>query len=427
MMWSKFQLLLISFVFFLLPSLFIYGDQLPARIQSRYGVLMNAESGCTLYEKRANEQIHPSSTMKIATALYVMHRLGEAGVDELVTAPGYCLKKLSREEKDATLASCPPYILQTDGTTYHILEGEVLSVRSLLYGLLLSSGNDAANVLADYVGGEGMIEAFMAGLNEYVRALGCHHTHFVNPHGLNYPGQYSTPYDMALIAKEALKYPLIKEIVSSTEYVREKTNKQPPKRVYQMNKLVIEGALKFDEAHGMKTGYTSDGGYCLLACAQHGDRQLVAALFNSRKQNFRYHDAIEMFSRAFEEAPIEHKLFNRQSHPFFHAVDGGKRVLKVVPHEDVVIEYYPSESPPIESKLLISNDVHLPVYEGDCVGELAIYLAGIPAHSVPVYAASDLSLPWYRKKGVWLLGTSLLILFAYAKRYLAKREKRVAS
>ena len=368
----------------------LFGQKLELSVQSRYAVLMNIDTRSTLYEKRGDVKIFPASTTKMATILYAMHRLSEEQLDEKVIAPAEILKKVSRKFKDSHIEELPPYILQSDGTTFGIVAGEMMTMRDLLYGLLIASGNDAANVIAYHLG-DGSIEKFMEEMNHYLYSIGCHNSHFVNPHGLHHPDQYSTPYEMALIGVESLKYPLVKQIIQTQSYDRPKTNKQKGRTLTQPNKLIKKGRLHFDEAFGMKTGYTADGGYCLLASASDGKRGLVAALYDAKEDNFRYRDAIEMFTRAFEEKAIERKLFNRGGVPFVEKLDE-KHTLKMVPHEDVLVHYFPSESPHIATRLILEKSV-APINKGERVAHMEVSLNQNIVKRVPLFATKEIAPP----------------------------------
>lgn len=390
---------LIFCVYCLLPIGLMAQDKLPVRLSSKYAVLINADNGCTIVEKNHLKRIYPASTTKIVTALFALHQLRDSHLDIQVECPKECLQKVTREYKLKNLNVLPPYILQTDGTTFHLVAGEKISYKSLLYGLLVSSGNDAANVLAYHLG-KGSIEQFMHELNQYVKSLGCAHSHFCNPHGLHHPNHYSTSYDMALIAMKALEIPLIRQIVSATYYDVPATNKQAARKIHQANKLLLQGKLYFEEAVGMKTGYTSDGGYCLLAAASNGQRNLIAAIYDSKERNIRYRDAIEMFTQAFEEKPITRTLFNAEDPPFKYALKKGK-VLKAKIEDPIEITYYRSESPFITTQLEFTR-VALPILKGDLVGELHIDLAGQRIKSAHLYAAHTLRKPFYRSMVFWL-------------------------
>jgi D-alanyl-D-alanine carboxypeptidase (penicillin-binding protein 5/6) len=362
------------------------GKHLEGQIQSSFAVLMNVSNGAILFEKKMHDKIHPASTTKIATALFVLSLTND--LEQMVVATKQSLRSVSRKYKDENLDRLPPYILQTDGTSFKIMEGEQLSLRSLLYGLLLSSGNDAANVIAAHFG-EGDIGVFMEKMNLFLSSIGCKNSFFCNPHGLHHKDQISTAYDMAIIAKEAIKNPIIAQIVRSKEFLRPKTNKQQERIITQANRLVIPGKLQFDEAIGMKTGYTQNAGYCLLAAATDGKRDLVAALFNAKEDSIRYRDAISLFSLAFEEEKTSRLLFEK-----------GRRFQNNGSlNEDIKIDIYPSEEEFMRIEAKIGS---IDIYINDTViGTFPLQVASSPSNKTKNHYYWLLMLPliWLIRKG----------------------------
>src|SRR5690606_27597099 len=119
----------------------------------------------------------------------------------------------------------PSYWLESDGTMMHLKVGEMVTLDALLHGMMLVSGNDAANVVAEHI--EGSVPQFMDSLNEYLQSIGCKNTKYSNPHGLTHHEHWSTAYDLAVMTRKALKIPKFREIVSTLVYTKPKTNKQP--------------------------------------------------------------------------------------------------------------------------------------------------------------------------------------------------------
>ena len=199
--------------------------------------MFDADSGAILYEKNSRKLHFPASTRRVATALYALHK----GVDlnNQVTAEQESIASISPERKVSGNYKFPSYWVEMRSSHIGIKTGEILSYRDLFYGLMLPSGNDAANVIAQSV--SGTIPAFMDELNLYVQSFLCTQTHFTNPHGLHHPEHRTTAYDMALIAKEALKNATFCQVVSTVQYEKPKTNKQEATTFLQKNKLLRKG------------------------------------------------------------------------------------------------------------------------------------------------------------------------------------------
>ena len=208
---------------------------------------MDADTGSVLFEQNADERALIASTTKIMTALTVLELCDP---DETVTIPA-----------EAT---------GIEGTSIYLTAGEELTVRELLYGLLLNSGNDAAVALALHAGGS--VSAFVAEMNERAEALGLTQTHFENPNGLDGERHYSTARDMANLTAKALKNPIFSEIVATKTYT-------VGKRCFQNhNRLLwtLNGAI------GVKTGYTLAAGRTLVSAAQRDGRTLIAVTLRDR-------------------------------------------------------------------------------------------------------------------------------------------------
>lgn len=347
--------------FFILCQVLLVSKNLDVQIETPYAILINAKTGKVLFDKRGNESVYPGSTTKIASALYVLRHASDK-IDDVVVCSENALRIVSEEVKAEKIDLLPPYILESDGTSYNLRRKEKISVKELLHGALIASGNDASNVLAEYVCGD--IETFVTDMNKMIEELGCRKTHFCNPHGLFHPDHKTTPYDMAILAKEALKYPLFKEIVKLPTYKRSKTNG---------NQLVRPESKNFyPYAIGVKTGYTKKAKYNLVAAADNGVRELVIALHKSPTSNQRFQDAIALFEAAFNEKEEERLLFLKEETLFKKRIEGAKTELEAILKEDYFIKFFPSEEEDVIAKIEW-QEVSLPVEKGKVVAFLSLY------------------------------------------------------
>src|SRR6267154_1991895 len=247
--------------YFLAFSSLQASSSLKVEVSAKGALLMNAETGAVLWEKNARIPLYPASTTKMITALYALEKKGMA-LDELVTASYDAVATVHPNVRRASNGQHPPYRLEFGGTHMGIKAGETLSFRTLIYGLMLASGNDAANVIAQHISGN--VSAFMEELNRFVRKKGCLNTVLHTPHGLPHPEHKSSAYDLAILACESLKNPFFREVVKTTQYIRPQTNKQPESMLYQHNALVKPGRFYYPKAIGIKTGYTLSGGYTMV-------------------------------------------------------------------------------------------------------------------------------------------------------------------
>ena len=212
---------------------------------ARSMILMDADTGAILLEKDSDRPSLIASTTKIMTALVVVER---CELDRSVTIP--------------------PEATGIEGSSMYLKPGEELTVRELLYGLMLHSGNDAAVALALACGGS--VERFVSWMNDTARRLELCNTHFANPNGLDDDGNYSTARDLAEMTRYAMKNPDFLQIVST------RSIRVGCRCLTNHNKLLwsLEGAL------GVKTGYTRAAGRILVSAAQRGGRRLIAVTLN---------------------------------------------------------------------------------------------------------------------------------------------------
>ncbi len=236
--------------------------------QSEAGIVMDLDSGAVLFPQNIHVQEYPASITKLLTALVVVEN---ASMDEQVTF-----------SHDAV------YNVESgSGNKLQLEEGDVLSVKDCLYVMLLQSSNQAANALAEHVGGSR--EAFADMMNEKAASLGCRESHFVNPSGLNDPEQLTSAYDMAQIGAAVFGNPTLLEICSTTSATLPPTINNPNGRTYSMeHKLVVTGDSSdenyYPSAVAGKTGYTSLAGQTLVTYAEQDGRRQVAVTLKSTQR-----------------------------------------------------------------------------------------------------------------------------------------------
>ena len=359
--------LVLFFVFSAFPFLLFAARPLRCDITAPSAILISADTGSILYEKNAYIQTFPASTTKIATALYALHKRG-SHLDELVSVTHDAVGAVTSTVRRNS-GKHPSHRLEFGGTHMSLKAGEGMSLKSLMYGLLVCSANDSANTIAEHV--SGTVPKFMEEMNSYLRAIGCRSTYFTNPHGLHDSRHITTAYDLSRMAYVAMKYPFFREVVKSTRYIRPKTNKQDESILIQTNALLKPGKHYYPHAIGIKTGYTDSAGKNLVAAAEKDGRRVIAVVLNCQNMEDRYKSCTSLFEAAFNEAKVDRKLFSKK-HDFFSAtVKGAKTPIEAHLQRDVVIEYYPSEEVALEAKLNW-HKISLPIIEGQIVGEVQV-------------------------------------------------------
>lgn len=231
--------------------------------------LIEQETGRIIYSKNENERLPMASTTKVVTAITVIENCDN--LDEKIVVNNKAIG--------------------VEGTSIYLRKGEEISVKDLLYGLMLRSGNDAATALACHVGGT--VENFAKFMNDTAKKVGANNSNFNNPHGLDDKNHYTTAYDLARITAYALKNDTFKEIVSTKSYIIEATNVSDKRYLTNKNKLLS----KLDGCCGVKTGFTSRAGRCLVSAAERDGMTFVCVVLNCGPM---FEESASMINSAFE-------------------------------------------------------------------------------------------------------------------------------
>lgn len=217
-------------------------------------LLIDVASGYPLYEKNADQAVPIASTTKLMTAVVALEHLG---LNDVVTVPARAVS--------------------VDGSKIQLRTGEEITVESLLKGLLIQSGNDTANALADHVG----YEAFMSAMNEKARELGMTGTRFMDPAGLDDTG-HSTARDLGILGAYALRHDVIRGIVRLTEASVYSSDGRIEHRLQTSNRLIkSDHPLFMPDVTGLKTGFTYEAGHCLVASASQNGHTLVSVVLGT--------------------------------------------------------------------------------------------------------------------------------------------------
>lgn len=326
-------------------------------------ILMNLENGDVLYEKNAHEVRDPASVTKILTLMIVLDTLE---MDQEVTVP---------DNVDGS------------GTTIHLVPGEKMTVRNLIYGMMLKSGNDAAQVLALEAGGS--IEHFAEMMNARAEECGAHDTKYKNPSGLNPDAvnNVTTAYDQALIMGAAMKDERFREIVSTARYTIPATNKSDERVLRNSNfclwvtsrKRTINGqkmTIKYDGCTGGKTGHSSTAGYCFVGTAKRDNMELVAVTLGAPNFYDRFTDPMKLWEYGFNHyktytaAAVGEVLTSQK------VSRGSLAEVDIGVNEDVDI----TVSKDYDAKHNISTSINLnektltaPIQKGEVLGTLEVY------------------------------------------------------
>lgn len=247
-------------------------------IKSETAVLIDADTGTVLYNKNMNRQMYPASITKIMTAMLALEL---ADVNEVMTASHNAVYSLPYNTSHIALA-----------------EGEQLTLENALYALGIESANDAANVIAEHIGGT--TEEFAKLMTQKAYSLGAVNTNFTNPHGLPEDTHYTTAYDMALITAAAIKTEGFNSYFSTNRYDMPTTNMRDVVRQFWNANYYING---YEECEGLlmsKTGWTEEAQHTLVTAAKRGDMTLIAVVMSSTHKGDKFDDTTALLDYGFE-------------------------------------------------------------------------------------------------------------------------------
>lgn len=239
------------------PELLDYAVDDTYYVRAKASALIDLDAGALLYGGNIDAQIYPASLTKIMTCMIALER---GNLDDILT-----VSESSQQD------------LVIGGSTANLKVGEQISLRELLYCVMVSSANEACNVVAEYISGS--ISGFVALMNEYAAALGMTSTHYANTHGLHSDEHYTTVRDLSTLVRWAWQHELFREFSTVTKHVVPATNLSEERELHTTNYLtsgLVVGKYYYEKAAGIKTGFTSKAGGCLISTAQDGDKHLLS-------------------------------------------------------------------------------------------------------------------------------------------------------
>ena len=310
-------------------------------------ILVDNLSGKVLYEKNADEKLAPASMTKLASMLMVMEAIDDGNLK--------FEDKVTISEEAANMG----------GSQVFLQAGEVYTVYDLLKSVAIASGNDAVVALAEKIGGSQ--SGFIDMLNKRLKEIGATNTNFVNAHGLDAEGHYSTARDMSIIARELLKHPKILEFTSIYEEYLEKNDGS---RIWLVNtnKLV----RFYDGVDGLKTGFTGTAGYCLTATASKNNFRLISVVMGEDTSENRSSDTVKMLNYGFNTFKINIIKTKGESLGKVRVERGKQDNSNIVLLNDAT-EILKNTDPVTEYKFNLKvNKIKAPVKVGDVVGTAEI-------------------------------------------------------
>ncbi|MBY0145542.1 D-alanyl-D-alanine carboxypeptidase family protein [Neobacillus niacini] len=318
----------------------------------RSAILIERDTGQILYEKNSNEELPPASMTKIMTMLLIMEAIDQG--------------KLKWDESVRT----SEYAASMGGSQIFLEPGEEMTVKQMLQGIAIGSGNDASVAMAEKIAGSE--EAFVDTMNNKVKELGLKNTTFKNTTGLPGSGHYSSAHDMAIMAKELLKYEDITKFTGTYEaYLRENTDKKF--WLVNTNKLV----RFYPGVDGLKTGFTGEAKYCLTATAQKDGMRVIAVVFGAPTSKERNAQVTKMLNYAFAQYQT-HPMFKRnQVIGSAHVSKGKEKKVEAVTSEPLSLLTKKGEkTEDVKQKISLDKNLDAPINKGDKVGTIKLVKDG---------------------------------------------------
>lgn len=340
--------------------------------------LYNFENDAVLYELNPDERIYPASTVKLMTGILAMEALGN-DPDKSITVTAEMLNKVV-------------------GNNMGLKVGEVVTVKDMLYGLLLNGANDAAQVLAVSVSGS--VEDFVDAMNDKAQLLGAYNTFYTNPTGMHSDAMITTVADTAAIAKYAYSLPGFTDITSLSKYVMDATNKSDYRNLYNRNGQIsrfYEPNYLYSGALGLNAGYTKQSGYCLVSVAQREELTYLCVIMNAKETEE------EIFSYAYTKALLD---FAFSSYGYVEVLSQKQRICELpvslsstvdyvtlVPAKSV-IRYLPTDYDPEKLQIAYttsSESLEAPVQEGAVYGTVSVYYEGDVVGTADLIATASIT------------------------------------
>ena len=407
-------------------------------------VLADMDSGNILYEKNMNQRRAPASLTKIMTGLLAVEAVerGEISLEDVVTAPADCWSGLDYDSSNAEISP-----------------GEKMTFGDYLYCALVKSANEACNVIAVAVCGN--IQTFINRMNSRASELGATDTYFSDTNGLSSANHYTTAHDLFLISREAMRHELFVTVVDTLAYTIPPTNIHKETRILKnSNALICQDGIYGDDyiyrgASGVKTGYTSAAGYCLVSTAERNEVRLMAVLlgcngflntgeedygnfsgtitlYNWAFRNFTYRTVLS-YGEAVKQFPVQYAK-NNESVTLRSTEEVRLLIPKEIEDEEIACDVHVSYA-----------DLVAPIRAGTMLGTADIVIAGNTYATVPLATATAIEVekkkvlkaqvmealdePWIKTAVAALFGVILLTLFltlryqAIKSRHLRERRE----
>lgn len=339
----------------------VYGEPAsgsePPAISAQTAIMIEANSGEVLYEKNAKEKAYPASITKIMTAMLAIE---EGNLD----------KKVKVSQNAAGV----------EGSSIYLAAGEKITLRDLVYGLMLRSGNDAATAISEEIGGS--TKNFVTLMNKKARELGAYNTHFMNPSGLHDPEHYTTAEDMAKIASAAMKNSEFKKVAATKSWVTDR-GEGKYNYFYNKNKVVYQ----YNGGTGIKIGYTKAAGRTLVASSEKDGMELICVVMNAPDW---FQDTYKLMDYAYAQYETAKVTDGERPIKAVKVGGGDKKFALIGSKSDILCPVKKGSDSEISIEYALESRPKAPVRRWEEAGRLKVYVNGKYLFSRPLYYLEDI-------------------------------------
>ena len=318
---------------------------------------IEVSTGRVLYEKNADTKMPMASTTKVMTAIVAIEN---GNLDDIITIP---------QEGSGI-----------EGSSLYLKPGEQFTLKDLLYGMMLQSGNDAAVNIAIHIGGS--VDGFAELMNQKAKELGAVNSHFVNPHGLNDKNHYTTARDLAMITAYAMRDPTFCEIVGTQYYKMTPKGEGDMRTIKNKNKLL----WNYPDATGVKTGYTKDAGKCYVGSAKRNGMHVVTVVLGCPDM---WKDAQGLLENAFSEYRMYDVIMRGEIMGSVEVGNGIHQSVAALANESIAVPLKEGELGKIETKVDLPQNMTAPIMGGDVVGTANISMDGKQVAQIDLIAEAS--------------------------------------
>lgn len=352
-------------------------------VNAKAALLIDLNTGRVVYEQNADAKVYPASLTKIMVCLLALEN---GNLSDTVTVSEGALIDLDENSSSAGLQV-----------------GEQMTLENMLYCLMVPSGNDASNVVAEHIAGS--TADFVRMMNERAYQLGCEGTHFNNAHGLHDEEHYTTARDLAKITQAALKSENFKQIVNTAEYELPATNLSEPRTLETTNQLIrknVNNPFYYSKAMGIKTGFTTPAGRCIIACAKNDEMYFLAVICGADTtllddgsiQMESFPECIKLFDYGFDQftyVTAVSPLYPLAQIAVSHSA--GSESVALAPAREIRV-LLPSNYDPeklTQETALTSQTTEAPVKAGDALGTVTVSYDGEVIDETELLAIADVA------------------------------------